>query len=85
MCNHDWVDYDSNLLNNIEKERISLHEKQMRRIVINRMNMNELDKKLLKMLVTWTPPDSQVKGKCMVCDREVIVTYININNHMAGY
>jgi len=78
-CNHDWVDYDNISLNKMRTEIIDRSERQLLRIVDNLLagSLNELDSKLLELLVAWIPPPPKVRGKCMVCNKEVVVVYIN--------
>ncbi len=82
-CNHDWIDYDNITLDKMRTETSNRNERQLLRIVNNLLvgELNELDSKLLELLVAWIPPSPKVQGKCMICDKEVVVVYISDNCH----
>ena len=86
-CTHDWIDYDDIKINNAAKENDERIKYQSLRILTKKLDgpLEELDAKMLELLVTWSPPRQKVMGKCMMCDKNVIVMYIRDNNHGVMY
>lgn len=80
-CNHDWVDYDVIRLKNISKEIEAKRDSQLNRILKKLHRTDELDNKILDLLVKWYPASPMVYGKCMCCSKQVVVMYLTENRH----
>lgn len=74
-CNHDFVDYDQQLLLRMHDEIESKRDSQINRIANKINNLNELDNKILDLLVKWYPVSPSTHGKCMTCNKTVTVCY----------
>lgn len=73
VCNHDFVHYDLLLLDRISNEIESRRLNQLNRVIDKRTELNELDTKILDLIVKWYPASPMVHGKCMCCSKSVIV------------
>ena len=85
-CSHDWLEYDSIKLNNTAKENQKKVENQTLRILNKSLHepLNDLDSKMFKLLTEWYPT-LKMPGKCVVCDKNLIVIYMSDNNHGVMY
>lgn len=78
-CNHDFVQYNQTLLTKISNELDSRRNNQIDRIfdkILNKELLNELDTKILDLLIKWYPASAMVHGKCMICNKEIVVSRI---------
>jgi len=73
VCNHNFIDYDILLLDRISNEIESRRLNQLNRVIDKRTELNELDTKILDLIVKWYPASPMVHGKCMCCSKSVIV------------
>lgn len=82
-CNHDWIDYNDIRLEEIASELNIINNKHLTRITSKLQEglLDDLDSKMLQLLVVWSPPAPRVYGKCMICNEDVVVLYIN-NRHI---
>jgi hypothetical protein len=88
QCNHDWIEYDEKLLNEIAEHDIKARENQLTRILIKKLTnfLDKLDISTMELVFSRkSNVDISVKGKCVVCDKIVQVVYINDKTHAIIY
>jgi len=85
-CNHDWVLYNSaelDLRAKLDQDKV---EKQLYRLLEKKMTKSSdplIDKMIELLIVVRKMPRS--KGKCMVCNANVELLYVNHGNHSVMY
>jgi len=84
-CNHDWVDYDAIRLKNISSQIEAKRDSQLNRILNKLHRLDELDNKILDLIVKWYPASPTIYGKCMCCQKQVVVMYLSENRHTIFY
>ena len=72
-CNHDFIDYNYSVLSRINDELESRRLNQLNRVITKIPDLNELDIKILDLIVKWYPASPMVYGKCICCSKSVIV------------
>ena len=74
-CNHQWVDYDEEVLKNLNLSNRTKINHKIEKLLVKKINKNSdiLIDRMLDMLVVMIPPNEAVYGTCMVCGQRVLI------------
>lgn len=86
-CDHQWVDYDEDYLITKDRDNQIKMEQNIEKLLIKQVEgtLDELGKKMLDLMIVWTPPRPKIYGTCMGCNQSILIIYMVSNQFATIY